>query len=191
MDAKFIEIYGQHVYDEIKEYIIKNEILDIYLVMKDKVETLFDFGFHYGIPEIVAFCYCIMKYEVDIPNVVQGYYKTITADEPELIENDPLGRPMMRSGVVPIETGLSDRDGITVASIDKFTQRRKKCIEYIIRMKKFSRSTIIRDTLPKNLTKIELTCKGEFYYNNLRTNKLKFMYKIVDKYIDDYQLLSV
>ena len=162
LEKRFLEVYGESVFERIQEFILENDILDFYLKSRGTPRELFDFGFHYGIVEIVAFCYCYLKVPLDIHQVIGGYYKSIgsTADTTDWDAKRPLGQ-----NAVPVHSGSKDGNcGIVIGTIDKFTPLRVECIRYLLRMQKFSR---------------------------YRVQNGKFIYTIVDKYVESYRLLEV
>jgi len=127
LEQHFVDTYGEPVFNRIHQYIIDNDILDFYLKARDRPRDLFDFGFHYGIVEIVAFCYCVLKCPIDINEVIQGYYKSIDSST-EISKN---------INAVPIESS-GGQSGIIISTSDRFTPMRNKCIKFMIRMQKFS-----------------------------------------------------
>lgn len=157
LEQHFIQVYGNTVFHSIRGFIIESDILDFYLKARQTPCDLFDFGFHYGIVEIVAFCYCVLKCHIDINTVVNGYYKSIESS-PEIAEGNRLC-----SITAPVES-LGGKAGIVIETIDKFTPSRRKCIKFMILMKKFSR---------------------------YKVEKRKFIYRIVEKYVEPYRLLEV
>jgi len=168
-EKQFIEVYGLNHFYDIFEYIQNNEIMDFYMKDRNTAEDLLQFGFHYGLVSLVAFCYCKLKVSVDILETISKDFKIINSDIPETLELDNhSGRYMFRAGV-PIIHSPNARDGMMIATWDKFTPYRQKCFDYLVRMKRFSK------------------CKMEPVNNG----KLKYTYTIVDKYIDGYKLLDV
>jgi hypothetical protein len=167
-EKQFIEIYGIEKFYEIYNFIKENDILDCYNKARDNPIQLCRFGFHYGIISIVAFCYCGLKLSLNIHDEINGYFKTVNSTTPELIDN-ATNREIYSYGV-PIIHSQGANDGICIATIDKFTPGRTQCMKYLLRMIRFSKYTIVK---------------------NGPTDKIKYSYKIVDKYINDYQLLAV
>ena len=171
LEKRFIKIYGLEKFSLIKDFIIENDILDFYLKARNKAMDLFNFGFHYGIIEIVAFCYCSLKLPIDINGVIDGYYKLIESSV-EAIEIAN-GREVSVTQV-PVETEKGTKQGIVIGTIDQatawmgFTESRLNCIKYMIRMQKFSKYKIIKGS-----------------------GNPKFIYQIVDKYVNSYKLLEV
>ena len=157
-ETEFIETFGVNVFYDVLEYITHHDIIDFYN-KSNNPEDLLMFGFHYGILPIVAFCYCKLKVTTDIDDVVNGYFKNVNSTT---IENDNgnanIGIPLIHS--------YSNKDGIILATIDKFTGARKECMKYLLSMKKYSKYNIVREK-----------------------SKLKYKYKIVDRYVDEYKLL--
>jgi hypothetical protein len=158
-EERFIQIYGDKIFQTIRQSIVDDNIMEFYLKVRDP-KDLFDFGFHYGIPEIVAFCYCVLKCPIDIDREIQSYYKMIESS-PEIVEM--IGNRQLSLNSVPVSSS-GGRAGITVGSIDTFTKKRIRCIKYIIKIRKFSRYTV---------------------------EKGRFIYRIVDRYVDSYRLLEV
>lgn len=161
LEEKFLVVYGETVFARIQEFIIENDILDFYLKARKTSRELFDFGFHYGIVEIVAFTYCTLKIPIDINACIKGYYTSIgsSADATDWDAKRPLGM-----NATPVHTSNDGKCGLVVGTIDKFTPLRVETIRYLIRMQKFSK---------------------------YRVEKGKFIYTIVDKYIEPYRLLEV
>lgn len=162
LEEKFLDVYGDSVFERIQEFIIASDILDFYLKARKTPRELFDFGFHYGIVEIVAFCYCTLRIPIDIHTTIGGYYKSIgsSADATDWDAKRPLGL-----SATPVHSESQDaKCGLIVGTIDKFTPLRVECIRFMIRMQKFSR---------------------------YRVQNGKFIYTIVDKYIEPYRLLEV
>lgn len=129
MELQFNQIYGSSVTDKIKAFLINNELLPHYIKIKDNPDELLRFGVHYGIIELVAFCYCHLKCPVDISEIVSGYNITIYSSLN--IENK-----------VALETE-SANSKMSAVTIDKYTENRQKCISYLIDMKKFSKCKFI------------------------------------------------
>ncbi len=156
-EKEFIELYGQSVLKKISTYIFDNEIQEAYLKSRDSPKTLFEFGLHYGILEIVAFCYCHLKCPININEEIQRYVSTLESS-PDIFRDS--------SAVFSREPLISGGGctGITIRTLDKFTEKRNECIKFLIRMKRFSCYTV--------------------------TNG-KFLYQIVDKYVKPYRLLEV
>lgn len=162
LEKRFLEVYDESVFNRIQEFILENNILDFYLKARKTPGELFDFGFHYGIVEIVAFCYCAIKLPINISETIKGYYKSIgsSADTTDWDVKRPLGQ-----NAVPVHSGSKDGNcGLIVGTIDKFTPLRVECVRYLLRMQKFSK---------------------------YKVEKGKFIYTIVDKYIKSYRLLEV
>lgn len=125
MEVEFLRYYTNNMYQKVQQYIIDYNLFEEYnKSVKDKDELL-KFGYYYGILPIVAFCYCILKCEVDIDKFVK--------------------RPLD-------------------IKYEKFKYRRQQCAEYLTNIKKYSRYT---------------------------TKNNRFIYYIVEKYIEDYDLLNV
>lgn len=164
----FSDTYGEGYFDDIKQFILQNDLMDFYQKAREDPDLLLHFGFHYGILAIVAFCYCKLQVKTDINNVIGGYFKTINSTTPEtIIVEDGTQKPVSGVGV-PIIYSDSAKDGITFATIDKYTEARVKCMNYLLRMKKFSKYEIER----------------------VQYGKPRYMYQIVDKYVEHYQLLT-
>lgn len=162
IEQQFLEVYSEPVFSRIQEFIVENDILDFYLKARKTPRDLFDFGFHYGIVEIVAFCYCTLRLPINIYATIGGYYKSIgsSADVTDWEAKRPLGQ-----NATPVHSGSKDgKCGIVIGTIDKFTPLRLETIKYLIRMQKFSK---------------------------YKVEKGKFIYTIVDRYIEPYRLLEV
>jgi len=155
LEKDFIEVYGVSTFNKINQYIQDNDIYEYYMLAK-KNNTLFKFGFHYGILEIVSYCYCVLKIPIIIDEFIDDYYKTIDTS----VESES-------NLEAPLINNMSANSGLTIAAWDKFTEKRNICAKYLIDMKKFSKYNIIRSK-----------------------RKCKFEYKIVDKYIKQYDLLK-
>lgn len=166
LELGFIKTCGQDVYDEITEYIIDNDILDFYMKARTTTMDLFNFGFHYGILPIVAYCYCKLKLPIDIHSTVSGYFKYVNSETPTTTESDASGKSMTGIGVELISNPHAN-DGIFFGTLDKYTKARTACMEFLLNMKKFSRVTIIRQDKACN-----------------------FIYTIVEKYVSEYHLLE-
>lgn len=159
LEQQFRLVYGDTVFRQISEFIHKNNIVDFYVKARQTPQALFDFGFHYGIVEIVAFCYCVLKCPIDINTTVSGYYKSIGSSPEMIAELNGKLSPV----TVPVTTS-GGQSGIVFGTLDKFTPLRINCIKFMLAMKKFSRYKIVRG---------------------------KFIYEIVDKYVEPYRLLKV
>jgi hypothetical protein len=153
LEKEFIDVFGIKIYDNIKNYIIENDIMDFYMISNNDPYLLLKFGFRFGILPIVAFCYCINKCKVHLNNLIGEFYINISTDT--INDNDYS---------IPLVHDMNARDGITLTTFDKYTICRNKCVQYMVDMKKFSRYTL---------------------------EKGKFMYMICDKYVEQYNLLSV
>jgi hypothetical protein len=165
-EEEFVKIYGMDYFIELYEFIKENDIMEYYNKSRSTPMDLLNFGFHYGIISIVAFCYCQLKLSLEIHEVVNGYFKSINSTTPEFIE---IGEGREMSIIcVPIVHSPGSKDGIVFATIDKFTTMRQKCMNYLLKMIRFSKVNMKKDG-----------------------KKLKYIYTIVDKYIQDYQLLDV
>lgn len=132
LEQQFLDVYGSPTFERIQDFVLRNDILDFYLKSRHSSRDLFDFGLHYGVIEIVAFCYCHLKVSVDINNVVSGYYKAITSS-PDTIDSDE---------ATPVYSENGGNAGLIVGTIDKFTPSRLECIRFMIRMKKFSKYNV-------------------------------------------------
>jgi hypothetical protein len=141
---------------------VENDILDFYMKARNDPELLCHFGFHYGILSILAFSYCQLRVPLDISNTIGGYFKYINSETPEFIDTIE-GRKVAQQGV-PIIHNASANDGIVFATIDKFTPERKKCMEFLLRMRRFSK---------------------------VEQKKTKYIYTIVERYVQEYKLLEV
>lgn len=155
-ENEFIDTFGVNVFYDVWDYIKYHDLIDFYNISKSDPLDLFMFGFHYGIMPIIMFCYCKLKVTIDIDNVVNGYFKTINSTT---LDNNEIGASIIHSH--------GNKDGIILATIDKFTLARKACMKYIMSMKKYSK-----------------------YIIQSENKKLKFMYTIVDRYVDEYNLLK-
>lgn len=71
---------------------------------------------------------------------------------------------------IPLIHSPGAADGMVIATLDVYTANRSKCRDYLIRMIKFSKCERVK---------------------NNPNEKLKYIYTIVDKYIDSYHLLEV
>jgi hypothetical protein len=154
IEHRFVQVYGHPCFHRISEFIQKHDLLDYYLKARQSPHDLFEFGFHYGIIEIVAFCYCVLECPIEITSIIQGYYQSLTSS-PDQATND--------LNAVPVETS-GGRSGIIIGTLDKFTASRNECIKFMIRMQKFSRCKLTQG---------------------------KFVYQIVNKYVEQYRLLDV
>lgn len=167
IETQFIKIYGKKTYEKIKNYVIDSDI-GIYYDLCTKSgdpNDLFKFGFHYGILEIVAFCYCYLKIEANINDIISGYYSVFESENPISIEQD-FDRNVYK-GRTAVPTGYQ-RTKMIAATIDKYTVYRKKCIDYLINIRKYSK------------------------YNVSRSNgKVIFSYQINEKHIEPNNLLNV
>jgi hypothetical protein len=164
IEQEFIATLGVNVFYDVYEYIKYHEIIDFYNKARKSNDgkELCLFGVHYGILAIVVFCYCKLKVSLDIDNVTNGYFKTINSTTIEVCDNDEMqiGTPLIHGNY---------RDGITLATIDKFTLQRSQCIQFLIRMKRFSKFVIEQNCIYK---------------------KQHYIYTIVDTYVDKYKLLE-
>lgn len=165
-EKQFIETYGQDHFNELFDFIKDNDIVDFYNKARNDPNDLCYFGFHYGLITIVAFCYCKLKLELDIHSITNGYFKQVNSSTIEYHQEK--NRQMAIN--TPVIYDPSAPDGIIFATIDKFTAKRVRCLNYLIKMIKFSRYKFKKETAKE---------------------KLKYYYTIVDKYIEAYRLLEV
>jgi len=164
-EKEFIQIYGMEYFIELAEFIKEHDIYEYYNKARNNPMDLLHFGFHYGIISIVAFCYCQLKLSLEIHEVVNGYFKSVNSTTPEFIEIGEGNREISCISV-PIIYSPGSKDGIVFATIDKFTTMRQKCMNYLLKMIRFSKVDLKKDK-----------------------KKYKYIYTIVDKYVQDYQLL--
>lgn len=168
-EKDFVKIYGLNDLFRIFEYMKGHDILDFYRKSRDDPTQLLDFGFHYGIIQIVAFCVCHLEVEFDILQTISGDYKIINSDIPEVVDEDNQGRQMTRAGVPIIHTP-SAPDGMIITAWDKFSPARNECLKYLVRMKTFSKR------VPKT---------------NEKTKRIQHFYKINPRHVKGYKLLDV
>lgn len=168
-EKEFAKVYGEDHFNDLYAFIQKNDILEYYKKARnsDDPMNLFHFGFHYGLVSIVAFCYCHLKLSLAIHEVIDGYFKMVDSTTPEFIEQDG-DRQMMGVGT-PIIHNPGAKDGMIFATIDKYTKSREKCMNYLLRMIRFSKYMLERKNNKKSV----------------------YVYTVVDKYIDAYKLLDV
>ncbi len=157
----FIEVYGQNHFYEICNFIKENDIMDIYKKSRNEPEGLCHFGFHYGLITIVSFCYCKLKLSLQIHDVINEYFKFYNSTTRETNEK-------VFTLDAPIIHQPNANDGLLVSTLDKYTPERTKCMDYLLKMIKFSKCRISKEK-----------------------NKIKYVYTIVDKYIEHYRLLEV
>ncbi|MCJ7636416.1 MAG: hypothetical protein MUO21_02910 [Nitrososphaeraceae archaeon] len=124
----FTEIYGQQCVNEIYDFMIENELLVEFEKIKNSKNDLFEFGVKYGIIEIVRFLYEQINVEYD-HNVILGFDTTLNS-------STETTNSMVTSQ--PITTGSSNNK-LTIQVLDKFSKNRNICINYLIRMKRYSK----------------------------------------------------
>ena len=161
----FAETYGQYYFDKMQKFIMDNDLVEWYEKAKGDPYDLCLFGFHFGLVSIVAFCYCKLGTPLDIYDVVDGYYKMVNSETLELVEEDGKRKSVMTGVSVIHDYGA--RDGLILATIDKYTEMRTHCMKYLLKMVRFSKYKRIKDG-----------------------KKTKYIYTINDKYVKDYNLLQ-
>jgi len=168
-ETEFIEIFGIDKFEKVYDFMQHNNILDFYKKAKNDANDLFNFGVSYGILTIVAFTYCHCKIKVDIFETINGYFKHVnstTPETPETITENCQIKEVSRIGI-PLIYNSHAKDGMVFATIDKYTKQRSQCIKYLTKMKQFSKYDI----------------------QTTKNNKNIFMYQIIDRYIEPYELL--
>ena len=81
MEVEFLRYYTQNMYQKIQQYVLEYSLSDEYIrACKDK-DDLLKFGFYHGILPIVAFCYCVLKCEVDIDLLLKSVPGSETYDK--------------------------------------------------------------------------------------------------------------
>ena len=166
-EQKFIEVYGLERLKRLSVFMEAHGLIEKYQQVRASPIELCGFGFQYGLVEIVAFCYCHLKISLDIRQVVDGHFKIVNSTQPEFTELTPDGREVARLGIPTIHH-FGAPDGMVIATLDEFTAGRRACLDYLLRMIRFSRYTITKD--------------GRAFH---------YLYRVVDKYIDSYRLLEV
>lgn len=147
-EVEFIKVFGQKTFEKVQKYIVENDLVTAYMKAREDPQDLFKFAFHYGIIQIVSFCYCILKISVDIHEAIGGYHISIQSGDNS-------------STQVLAESGGFNK-GISISTMDKYTNKRNECIVYMEKVRRYSVYT--------------------------KKDK-KFLYQVKDKYIEDYQLL--
>ena len=165
-EQHFQEVFGLDRFQELVNFIQLHDLLSQYQKVRNSPEELCRFGFQYGLIEIVAFCYCCLKISLDISDVINGHFKIVNSTIPEFTENE-FGR-MITGFQESVLHRPSANDGLVMTTLDKFTEGRQKCLNYLLKMKKFSKFVIQK--------------AGSRY---------SYQYRIVDKYISAYNLLNV
>ena len=140
--------------------------MEQYATARNSPMELCLFGFQYGLVEIVAFCYCSLKISLEINEVINGYFKIVNSTVPEFCEKE--GKYEKVEIGIPILHQFQANDGLMISTLDKFTEGRRRCMNYLLRMKKFSKYSIQK-----------------------KNHQYSYWYRIVDKYISDYSLLDV
>ena len=134
LEKEFLDIYGASTFQRVKQYIVDNDLEDCYNARKNTVETLLDFGYHFGILPIVSFCYVYKRHSVSIHNFIDNYYKEVSSVT-DCVEKG-LKRDSFLS-LVPATSG-GENSRIIFGTTDKYTKQRLICTDYLIRMIKFS-----------------------------------------------------
>jgi len=158
----FAEIYGADRLESLSEFIRIHDLTDQYLRIRDDPVELCTFGFQYGLVEIVAFCYCHLRIALDIRKVLDGHFKILNST---LLKDD---ERQITAFQVPLIYSKDSPDGLVITTLDEYTAGRRECLAYLTRMIRFSRYTITR-----------------------RGREFQYAYRVVDKYIEPYQLLKV
>jgi hypothetical protein len=74
LEREFIRVYGLEKFDDIKNFMIDNEIFDIYLIKRDNERELLLFGIKFGIIEIVTVCYCRTDMFFDLNKIIFEFH---------------------------------------------------------------------------------------------------------------------
>ncbi len=137
--------YGKELVSMIYEYMEENNILDEFDKIYNDPTKLFHFGVKYGIYEIVEFLYEAKNIEYN--------YDIILKYRPHLNSSAQI----LNSGKIPISTG-SNNTKVNLQLWDRFSKYRDICINYLIKMAKYSR---VRNE------------KGKFFYKFNKKNLIK------------------
>lgn len=122
----FIALYGNNVYNGVCDYLIKYDIIDKFYDVYPNKQKLFEFAVHHGIIDIV-------KYLYEEENVC--YDATILSNYDKKLESNNEGGLS-----ASVSTGSSNTSA-NIQIIDKFTTKRNMCLNYLMRMRKYSKYT--------------------------------------------------
>ena len=127
---RFREFYGHDVVDQIYTYLVENEIIDEFNNVKGNNDDLFGFAVRYGIFDIVKFLYERANIEYD-HGLILGFDTTLKSTPSSDTSNMTTG---------------SSNDKVNVEVWDKFTRNRNICVNYLIRMKRYSKQRVSNKT---------------------------------------------
>lgn len=121
--------------ESVLEHISKYELLDSLCTIlngsdqKKVLNKLFTFAFDHGVYLLTRYLYekCGVIYDTRIS---EKYYKTITSESKISLSSEMSE---------PVQTGLSNKDNLSVSIQDKFSPGRDRCYRYLILMKNYSR----------------------------------------------------
>ena len=128
LEKEFIKIYGIGKFDEIQNYMINNDIYDVYLLKRQLHQReLLLFAIKFGIIEIAIITFCKSNIEFDLNKILCEFYHSDVSDT--ISDNN-----------VPIVHNYANKDGWYIdLSWDKFSKNRQNVIAYLIKLKKFSK----------------------------------------------------
>ena len=121
----FVTSNGNDRVESIRLYMIENEIIDEFDTITNDTIKLFNFSVKYGIFDIVKFLYEKKNVEYDY-DILLDYGSIIKSATP-----GPTDTVAM--------TGSSNTS-VNVQIWDKFSKNRNYCINYLVNMKKYSKS---------------------------------------------------
>lgn len=134
LEKEFQEIYGPAIFQRVKQYIVDNNLEDCYNAKRNTIETLIDFGYHFGILPIIVFCYVYKRHSLNIHSFIDNYYKEIESVT-DSVEKGPVRDSSLT--LVPV-TSSGENSRLIIGTTDKYTKQRLICTNYLIKMIKFS-----------------------------------------------------
>ncbi|AYV82147.1 MAG: hypothetical protein Homavirus11_3 [Homavirus sp.] len=120
----FNKIYGDQMCDNLFTYMLDNNIYDEFFDSYNNYNKLFKFGLRYGIFEIIEYLYVHKGVSYDTSMFNEFYMNLSSCDEV-----DPNKVAIEGSG---IHTGLH------ISKMDKYTKNRNQCINYLLKLRKYS-----------------------------------------------------
>jgi hypothetical protein len=131
LENEFIKIYEHEKFEEIKNYMINNNIFDVYLIRRNNNRDLLLFAIKFGLMEIAIIIFCKTDDYYDLNKIFCEFYHLNTLSKGMSEETE--------KSHVPIIYNFANREGWCVdLSWDKFSNNRKQVISYLNGLKKFS-----------------------------------------------------
>lgn len=123
---EFKEIYGEDMVNEIKMFIEENKLVDEFHIALQNNQELLNFGVKYGIYALVEFLYTRKNTAFNL-NTIMDYVNCIASDT--------------SGGVAAVSSSNTVNTRVNICKLDKYTEARNKCINFLLSMKIYSQYT--------------------------------------------------